>query len=318
VSSFWSDQRVMLTGGGGFLGGFIHQRLAREKPAAVLSPRREQLDLRDAGAIRSYLAAEKPNLIIHAAAVVGGIGANLQHPGQFFFENAVMGIHLIEEARLAGVEKLVCLGTICAYPKFTPIPFREEELWNGYPEETNAPYGVAKKALLVQLQSYRQEYGFNGIYLLPVNLYGPRDHFDLQSSHVIPAMIRRFVEAKEAGAEEVRLWGDGTPTREFLYVGDAAEAIVLAAEHYDAPLPVNIGRGEEIQIKTLAAKVAEATGYSGRIAWDPARPNGQLRRMLDVSRARELFGFRATTSLDEGLRRTIDWFLVHRKDPQGL
>jgi len=314
MASFWSGKRVLLTGGGGFLGGFIREQLDRKKPAEVLAPRASEVDLREPHAIRTYLAKTKPNLVIHAAAVVGGIGANRDHPGRFFYENAVMGIHLIEESRLAGVEKLVCLGTICSYPKFTPTPFREKELWNGYPEETNAPYGIAKKALLVQLQAYREEYGFNGIFLLPVNLYGPRDNFDLESSHVIPAMIRKFIEAKERGKAEVILWGDGSPTREFLYVEDAAEGIVAASERYDQGEPVNLGRGEEMSIRDLAETIAGKTGFAGRIVWDSSKPNGQLRRMLDVSRAVNEFGFRARTSFDEGLGRTVEWFMAHRKD----
>ena len=308
MSEFWRSRRVLLTGGGGFLGTFIRKRLEREAPAAVLAPRKSELDLRDGGAIRAYLAAQKPDLIIHGAAVVGGIGANRLHPGSFFYENAIMGIQLIEEARRAGVAKFVCLGTICAYPKFAPIPFHEEDLWNGYPEETNAPYGIAKKALLVQLQAYRQEYGFNGIFLLPVNLYGPGDNFDLQSSHVIPAMIRKFVEARNRNEREVVLWGDGSATREFLYVEDAADGIVTAAEKYDGSEPVNLGRGEEIFIRDLAQTVAEKTGFQGTIVWDTTKPNGQPRRMLDVSRAREWFGFRANTSLADGLAKTIEWY----------
>ena len=312
--SFWTSRRVFITGGGGFLGSFLRARIEREGPAEILAPRSTELDLREPAAIRDYLAKHKPDLIIHAAAVVGGIGANRMHPGRFFYENAVMGIHLIEEARRAGVGKLVCLGTICAYPKFTPVPFREEELWNGYPEETNAPYGVAKKALLVQLQSYRQEYGFNGIYLLPVNLYGPRDNFDLETSHVIPAMIRKFIEAVETESPTVTLWGDGSPTREFLYVEDAAEGIVAAAERYDGDQPVNLGRGEEVQIRDLARIIARETGFRGEIVWDTTQPNGQPRRMLDTSRAAELFGFRAGTSMDEGLTKTIAWFRGHREN----
>ncbi len=311
--TFWQDKRVLLTGGGGFLGGFLRDRIQRQGPAELLAPRASELDLRDAHAIRDYLASHRPNLVIHAAAVVGGIGANRMHPGRFFYENAIMGIHLIEEARRAGVEKFVCLGTICAYPKFAPIPFREEDLWNGYPEETNAPYGVAKKALLVQLQAYRQEYDFNGIFLLPVNLYGPHDNFDLETSHVIPAMIRKFVEAKARGDERVVLWGDGSPTREFLYVEDAADGIVLATEKYDSPEPVNLGRGEEVPIARLAAIIAERTGFEGEIVWDSTKPNGQPRRMLDVQRAAKEFGFRADTSLEEGLDRTIKWFLQHTR-----
>jgi GDP-L-fucose synthase len=305
---FWKTRRVLLTGGGGFLGGVIRAQIEKLEPEALLAPRRRDLDLLDVGAVRSFLAAERPNLVIHAAAVVGGIGANRAHPGQFFYENAVMGIHLIEESRRAGVEKFVCLGTICAYPKFTPVPFREEDLWNGYPEETNAAYGIAKKALLVQLQAYRQEYGFNGVFLLPVNLYGPRDNFDPQTSHVIPAMIRNFSEAKERGLRTVTLWGDGSPTREFLYVEDAATGIVTAAERYDGDEPVNLGRGEEISIADLAAMIASKVGYSDQIAWDITKPNGQPRRRLDVTRAAELFGFRAAVSLNEGLDRTIGWY----------
>jgi len=301
----------MLTGGGGFLGSFIRERLEREQPAAILAPRKSELDLRDAAATRAYLHDQKPDLIIHGAAVVGGIGANRMHPGRFFYENAIMGIQLIEEARLAGVEKFVCLGTICAYPKFAPIPFREDDLWNGYPEETNAPYGVAKKALLVQLQSYRQEYGFNGIFLLPVNLYGPRDNFDLQTSHVIPAMIRKFIEAGARGEHKVVMWGDGTPTREFLYVEDAAEGIVTAAEKYEKSEPVNLGRGEEISIRDLATLIKQATGFEGEIVWDTAQPNGQPRRMLDVERAAKEFGFRAGTSFPAGLAKTIEWYRTH-------
>jgi GDP-L-fucose synthase len=306
--SFWAERRVLITGGNGFLGSFLRDRVAREQPAAILTPRTSELDLRDGAAIRGYLERERPDLVIHAAAVVGGIGANRDHPGRFFYENAIMGLQLIEESRRAGVAKLVCIGTVCAYPKFTPIPFREDELWNGYPEETNAPYGVAKRALLVQLQAYRQEYGFHGIFLLPVNLYGPRDNFDLQTSHVIPAMIRKFAEAVEAKRDRVELWGDGSPTREFLYVQDAADGIVLAAEHYDDPEPVNLGRGEELAIRDLAATIARLVGFEGEIVWDTTKPNGQPRRMLDVSRAEERFGFRAGTSFAEGLRRTVEWW----------
>jgi GDP-L-fucose synthase len=296
---------------------FLRERIVREQPAAILAPRRSELDLLDVPAVRAYLEREKPDLIIHGAAVVGGIGANRMHPGKFFFENAAMGIHLIEEARRASIDKFVCLGTICAYPKFANIPFREDELWDGYPEETNAPYGVAKKALLVQLQSYRQEYGMNGIFLLPVNLYGPRDNFDLETRHVIPAMIRKFVEAGERGEKEVVLWGDGSPTREFLYVEDAAEGIVTAAEKYDDPDPVNLGRGEEISIRDLATNIAARTGYRGEIVWDTEKPNGQPRRMLDVTRAAERFGFRANTSMAEGLTKTIDWFRGERAQGAG-
>jgi GDP-L-fucose synthase len=309
--SFWERRRVLVTGGGGFLGRALLSRLARSEPAAILAPRASELDLRERDAVRAYLSRERPDLIVHAAAVVGGIGANRAHPGLFFYENAIMGIQLIEEARRAGIGKFVCLGTICAYPKHTPVPFREDDLWNGYPEETNAPYGLAKKMLLVQLQAYREEHGFLGIYLLPVNLYGPGDHFDLEKSHVIPAMIRKFLESREAGAREVVLWGDGSPTREFLYVEDAAEGILAAAEQYDGAAPVNLGSGEEISIRDLAALVARMTGFSGAIRWDTSRPNGQPRRNLDVTRARRLFGWGARVSLDEGLRRTIDWYKGH-------
>jgi GDP-L-fucose synthase len=310
--TFWSDRRVLLTGAGGFLGGFLRTRIEEQRPAALFAPRTSELDLREPEALRGWLAEHQPNLVIHAAAVVGGIGANREHPGRFFYDNAVMGIHLIEEARLAGVEKFVCIGTVCAYPKFAPIPFREDDLWNGYPEETNAPYGIAKKMLLVQLQAYRQEYGMNGIFLLPVNLYGPRDNFDLQSSHVIPAMIRKFVEAVEKRESEVELWGDGTPTREFIYVEDVATGIIAATERYDGHEPVNLGRGEEISIRALAETIAQHTGYCGTIVWDVSQPNGQQRRMLEVSRAQERFGFRASTSLEDGLLMTIEWYRASR------
>jgi GDP-L-fucose synthase len=310
--SFWSGRRILVTGGGGFLGRSLVEALGRRGPRALLTPRSAQLDLRERDAVRAYLAHEKPDLIVHLAAVVGGIGANRAHPGLFFYENAIMGIQLIEEARRAGVGKLVCLGTICAYPKFTPVPFREDDLWSGYPEETNAPYGLAKKMLLVQLQAYREEYGFPGIYLLPVNLYGPGDHFDLEKSHVIPAMIRKFLEARESGAREVILWGNGSPTREFLYVEDAAEGILAAAERYDGAAPVNLGSGEEIAIRDLASLVARETGFGGGIRWDASKPNGQPRRKLDVTRAEQLFGWHSSVPLTEGLRRTIDWYLRNR------
>jgi GDP-L-fucose synthase len=312
MTSFWTSRRVLLTGGNGFLGSHLRRRIEREQPAALLTPHRSELDLLDVDRVRAYLGNHQPDLILHAAAVVGGIAANASSPGRFFYENAVMGIHLIEESRRAGIGKFVCLGTVCGYPKFAPIPFREDDLWNGYPEETNAPYGVAKKALLVQLQAYRQEYGFNGIFLLPVNLYGPGDNFDLETSHVIPAMIRKFVEAKRRGDPEVVLWGDGTPTREFLYVEDAAEGVVAAAEKYDGADPVNLGSGEELSIATLAGIIASRTGYPGRIVWDTTRPNGQPRRGLDVTRAAERFGFHAAVKLQDGLERTIDWFLAQQ------
>ncbi len=306
--SFWASRRVLVTGGGGFLGRVLLRTLSERGAAHVFAPRIDELDLREKSAIRRFLAETKPDLVIHAAAVVGGIGANQAHPGRFFYENAVMGIELIEEARRAGVAKLVCLGTICAYPKLTPVPFREEDLWNGYPEETNAPYGIAKKALLVQLQAYRAQYGFDGVFLLPVNLYGPGDNFDLETGHVIPAMIRKFIEAESTGKPEVTLWGDGSPTREFLYVDDAAEGIVTAAGKYDGGEPVNLGSGEEIAIRDLAALVAKETGFTGAIRWDTTKPNGQPRRRLDVSRAERLFGWRARTTLAEGLKKTVAWY----------
>ncbi len=310
--NFWTGRRVLVTGGGGFLGQALVTALARRAPAEILAPRSTELDLRERDDVRAYLAKEKPDLILHGAAVVGGIGANRAHPGLFFYENAIMGIQLIEEARRAGAGKLVCLGTVCAYPKFAPVPFREEDLWNGYPEETNAPYGLAKKMLLVQLQAYRREYGFDGIYLLPVNLYGARDNFDLETSHVIPAMIRKFLGAKAANEKEVVLWGDGTPTREFLYVDDAAEGIVAAAETYAGAEPVNLGSGEEISIRALAGLVARETGFEGSIRWDTSKPNGQPRRKLDVTRAERLFGWQARTRLAEGLAATVRWYRVDR------
>jgi len=307
--SFLSERRVLLTGGHGFLGGSIRAELARRGAREIIDPSHHELDLLDGDAVASFLESQRPQVIIHAAAVVGGIGANRDHPGRFFYENAMMGIQLIEAARRAGVEKFVCIGTVCAYPKFTPVPFREDDIWNGYPEETNAPYGLAKKMLLVQLQAYRAEYGFRGIFLLPANLYGPRDDFDPSSSHVIPAMIRKFVEANERGDGAVELWGDGSPTREFLYVDDAAEGIVRAAEAFDDGEPVNLGTSEEVSIAKLATLIAEATGFHGEIRWDTTKPNGQPRRRLDVSRAEAAFGFRAKTPFTDGLQRTVAWFV---------
>lgn len=311
--SFWTDRRVCVTGGAGFLGSFVLEELARRGATDVFVPRVEEYDLTRREDIRRCLADSSPDIIIHLAAVVGGIGANMDNPGKFFYDNAIMGIQLIEEARLYGVGKFVALGTICAYPKFTPVPFREEELWNGYPEETNAPYGLAKKMMLVQLQAYRQQYNFNGIFLLPVNLYGPRDNFDLRTSHVIPAMIRKMIAARDEGAAKVVLWGDGSPTREFLYVEDCARGILRAAELYNGPEPVNLGSGMEISIRDLAALIARHVGFRGDITWDISKPNGQPRRCLEVTRAREYFGWQAEVPFEEGIRRTVTWWEGARK-----
>lgn len=300
--------RIVITGGAGFLGQVVQRTLRARGYGQLFIPTMEEFDLRREEDIRRMYQEMRPDVVIHLAAVVGGIGANLDNPGRFFYENAIMGIQLIELGRQAGLQKMVVIGTICAYPKFAPVPFREDDLWNGYPEETNAPYGVAKKALLVQLQAYREQYGMNGIFLLPVNLYGPGDNFDLATSHVIPALIRKCVDAKRSGAEEIVVWGDGSATREFIYVDDAAEGIVLAAERYDGPDPVNIGVGFEISIRELVQLIVRLTGYEGRVVWDTTKPNGQPRRMLDVTRARERFGFVAKVGFEEGLRRTIAWY----------
>ena len=307
-----ASKRIVVTGGSGFLGSHLIERLKKAGCSKVFAPTHKEYDLTQIDAIERLFEVHQPEVLIHGAAVVGGIGANRANPGRFFYENAIMGIQLIESARLHGVEKTVVLGTICAYPKFTPVPFREEDLWIGYPEETNAPYGLAKKMMLVQCQAYREQYGMNAVFLLPVNLYGPRDNFDLQSSHVIPALIRKCVEAMEAGKNEIVLWGDGSPTREFLYVEDAVDGIVLAAEKYDKPAPVNLGSGMEISIHDLAVMVAEMTGFNGRIIWDTNQPNGQPRRCLAVNKAEENFGFRAATPFHIGLRKTIDWYLASK------
>ena len=306
------SQRIVVTGGAGFLGGFVVEALRARGCRDIFVPRRADYDLVDPVHVRRMYDDFRPDLVIHLAAVVGGIGANREHPGEFFYQNMAMGLFLLEEARLRQIRKFVALGTICAYPKFTPVPFREEDLWNGYPEETNAPYGLAKKMMLVQSQAYRQQYGFNSIFLLPVNLYGPRDNFNPASSHVIPALIKKCIEARDSGTPEVVVWGTGQASREFLYVADCAEAIVLAAERYDGAAPVNIGAGFEIQIKDLVALIAKLTGFTGRIAWDASKPDGQPRRMLDTSRAERLFGFKAYTGFEEGLRAAIDWYEQHR------
>ena len=301
-------QRVLLTGGAGFLGQPVAERLKAHGAGEIFIPRRKDYDLTDPAAVHRVFGDGRPDVVVHLAAEVGGIGANRANPGRYFYANMAMGLHLIEAARRHGVKKFVQAGTICAYPKFTPVPFKEDDLWGGYPEETNAPYGVAKKALLVMLQAYRTQYGFNGIYLLPVNLYGPRDNFDPESSHVIPALIRKCLEAKERGDEKIMCWGSGKASREFLYVEDCAEAIVLATEKYDQLEPVNLGSGMEITVRDLVTIIARLTGFAGRVEWDPSKPDGQPRRCLDVTKAERELGFRATTSLEDGLRETINWY----------
>jgi GDP-L-fucose synthase len=298
----------MVTGGAGFLGTAVVARLKESGAREIFVPKVEDYDLREREAIDRALADARPDVVIHLAAVVGGIGANRENPGRFFYENAIMGIQLIEQARLAGVAKFVQIGTVCSYPKFTPVPFHEDDIWNGYPEETNAPYGLAKKMLLVQAQAYRDQYGFNAIFLVPVNLYGPGDNFDPASSHVIPALIKKCVDARDRGDEAIEVWGTGSASREFLYVADAAEGIVLAAERYNGRDPVNLGVGSEITIRDLVELIVHLTRFQGEIRWDRSKPDGQPRRALDISRARELFGFESKTSFEDGLRRTIDWY----------
>jgi len=312
MNTFWTDKSICVTGGAGFLGSYVVNKLHQMGAQTVFVPRIEQYDLVKQSDILRMLEDAQPDIIIHLAALVGGIGANRARPAEFFYNNLMMGVQLMHESWRAGVSKFVAVGTICAYPKHTPIPFKEENLWDGYPEETNAPYGLAKKMLLVQAQAYRQQYGFNAIFPLPVNLYGPGDNFDLETSHVIPALIRKCVTAKENNAQEVVLWGDGSPTREFLYVDDAAEGLALATERYNGPEPFNLGSGQETSIKDLALMIADLTGFKGKIIWDTSKPNGQPRRALDTSRAEKFFGFQARMPLAEGLSRTIEWYLAQR------
>ena len=309
---FWMDNRFVVTGGSGFLGSAVVRAMQARGASEIIVPRSAHYDLRDHAAVLRLLADAKPDVIIHMAAVVGGIGANREHPAEFFYDNLMMGTQLLHEAWRAGVRKFVTIGTVCAYPKFTPVPFHEDDIWSGYPEETNAPYGLAKKMLLVQGQAYRQQYGFDSIYLLPTNLYGPGDNFDPRSSHVIPALIRKFVEAKERGDHEVVAWGTGSATREFLYVDDAAEGIVLAAERYEQPDPVNLGSAHEISIRDLTYLIREMVGFDGEVVWDATKPDGQPRRKLDTSRAEAEFGFKSHTTFEDGLRRTIDWYEHNR------
>lgn len=314
MSEFWENKSVCVTGGAGFLGKVVTRKLKERGTKRIFIPTIEKYDLVDPVSIDKMLADSKPDLIIHLAAHVGGIGANQSHPAEFFYDNLMMGVQLMHKAWQMGIEKFVALGTVCAYPKFTPVPFKEDDLWMGYPEETNAPYGLAKKMLLVQSQAYRDQYGYNSLFLLPVNLYGPGDNFNLASSHVIPALIRKCIEAEENGVDQIEVWGDGSPTREFLYVEDAAEGILLASEFYNESLPVNLGSGFEISIKNLAEKIAHQTGFSGKLVWNTDKPNGQPRRGLDTSRAFEKFGFRAKVDFDEGLKNTVDWYREHQNE----
>jgi GDP-L-fucose synthase len=311
-SNFWTNRRVIVTGGAGFLGAYVIKRLTDAGCSSITIPRSAEYDLRDRAAIRQLYEKTRPHMVIHLAAVVGGIGANRDNPGKYFYDNLMMGVSLIEEARQQDIEKFVALGTICSYPKFTPVPFREEDLWNGYPEETNAPYGLAKKMMLVQSQSYREQYGFNSIFLLPVNLYGPADNFDLHSSHVIPALIRKCVDAIARGDSHIEVWGTGKATREFLYADDCARGILLAAEQYNSSEPVNLGAGFEISIFELANLIAKLTGFKGEFVWDTSKPDGQPRRCLDTSRAKEAFDFTAAVPFEEGLKNTIAWYRANR------
>lgn len=311
----FSDKRICVTGGGGFLGSFVIDVLRRRGYSNVFVPRSRDYDLTTTSGIERLFADARPEILFHLAAVVGGIGANRHNPGKFFYDNAIMGIQLVEYARRNRVEKTIIAGTTCSYPKFTPVPFREDDLWNGYPEETNAPYGIAKKAILVQCQAYRQQYGMNAIYLLPVNLYGPRDNFDLETSHVIPALIRKCIEARESGAKEIVCWGDGSATRAFLYAADAAQGLVLAAERYDGAEPVNLGTPEEVSIRDLVTTIAQLCRFTGNVIWDTSQPNGQPRRCLDVSRAQNEFGFTAPTTLADGLAATVRWYEDNRQKP---
>jgi GDP-L-fucose synthase len=313
MSEFFRDRRVVVTGGAGFLGRYVIDGLTKRGCRYIGVPKIEEYDLVNLEDIIRMYRDMKPDIVIHLAAVVGGIGANREHPGEFFYKNLMMGVQLIEQARLRNIEKFVAIGTVCAYPKFTPVPFSEDDLWNGYPEETNAPYGLAKKMLLVQSQAYRQEYGFNSIFLLPVNLYGPGDNFDPASSHVIAALIKKCVDAAENGADYIQCWGTGKVSREFIYAADAAEGILLATEHYNGSEPVNIGTGFEITIKELAEKIAKLTVFNGQIHWDITKPDGQPKRRLDVTRAKKYFGFESKTPFDEGLKKTIQWYKENRK-----
>ncbi|HOW35847.1 MAG TPA: GDP-L-fucose synthase [Candidatus Omnitrophota bacterium] len=314
--NFWENKRVLVTGGAGFLGKFVVCELRRKGCRKIFIPRKKDFDLTASSPIKKLLLKTKPDIILHLAAVVGGIGANRENPGKFFYENIMMGVQLMEQARLFGVGKFVAIGTICSYPKFTKVPFKEKDLWSGYPEETNAPYGLAKKMLLVQAQAYRQQYGFNAIYLLPVNLYGPGDNFSPESSHVIPALIKKCCDAKASGQKSIVVWGTGKATREFLYAEDAARAIVLAAERYDKPEPVNIGAGFEISIKKLVGLIVQLTGFKGQVIWDGSKPDGQPRRCLDTARAKREFNFTAKTNFKNGLKKTIAWY-AKQKSPTG-